>query len=171
LPACTSCHTNKAKHAGKVACQSCHTNLAKGHHRAGKVSTRACSDCHTKAGIHASATVKGAAFTCGTCHEGTVHGVLTLPGPGRCIECHQEAPKHAGDMACTDCHWPAAHSTKPDASVFGSYEPMTVSPAAVPPSDGEPRDWFVKTGMDVLALIAAAAALVTLGLLLRRRRP
>lgn len=174
VPACTTCHQDKAKHAGKVDCRLCHTNLDKGHHRAGKVSTRACSSCHVGAAIHASGTTAGAAFTCGTCHEGTVHGVLGLPRPKDCIACHEKAPDHAGDFACIECHWPAAHSALPDASIFGSFTPLALDLPTIPASGEkgqvEERGTFTGTGFQMLAALAAAVVLIGTGFFLRRRK-
>ncbi|MHB9149001.1 MAG: hypothetical protein ACYC33_02770 [Thermoleophilia bacterium] len=175
LPECTSCH-DKVKHAEKVDCRLCHSDLEKAHHRVGSVRTRACSDCHTGAAIHASGTPGGAAFTCGTCHEGSVHGVLSRPEPSICITCHENGPDHAGDLACKQCHWPAAHAAKPDAAVFGSYTPMSLDLPTLPQKSGNEgvktptRGSFAGTGFEMFGALAVAVLLIGAGFLLRRRR-
>lgn len=171
---CTACHADKTRHAAKVDCRSCHQTLGEGHHRAGRVTARACSECHVGVEIHAVSTTKGAAFTCGTCHEGSVHGTLGRPAPDFCLTCHAEAKSHAGGNACTECHWPAAHAGRPDAGKFGGFTPLAVNlPGGGPPPtgpSGPPRPRFTNTGVQLPALAALGLLLAGAGLALRRRR-
>lgn len=194
---CESCHAEKKLHAGTVACRLCHSAPGPGHHRVGTVNKPACSLCHVDAAIHASATTKGAAFTCGTCHEGSVHGVVEMPTKDRCLTCHPEATRHADVNQCIDCHWPAAHAGAPDANRFGGFAKMRLVLPAVgagtPNGGGTPggtsstsgssttttnpaqpgRDHFADfpvTGAELGLAAALAALLVGAGLGLRRRR-
>jgi hypothetical protein len=188
---CQSCHADKKLHAGTVACRLCHFSPGAGHHKVGVVGRRACSECHVDAQIHASTTVKGAAFTCGTCHDGSVHGVVGLPKKDRCLTCHVDATNHADGNECIDCHWPAAHAATPDANRFGGFATMrlvlpkgaavasangtsTTSPGATttttnPAQPG--RDTFARTGAELALMAAISALLVGAGWALRRRRP
>lgn len=186
---CQSCHADKKLHAGKVACRLCHFSPGAGHHKVGTVGRRACSECHVDAEIHASATAAGAAFTCGTCHDGSVHGVVELPKKDRCLTCHVDATTHADGIECTDCHWPAAHAAAPDANRFGGFVKMrlvlpeesavasngtsTTLPGATTTTTapGQPgRDTFAGTGAELAFMAAISALLMGTGLALRRRR-
>jgi len=186
---CQSCHVAKKLHADVVPCRLCHFSPGPGHHRVGAVGRRNCSECHVDAEIHASATVEGAAFTCGTCHEGSVHGVVGLPKKDTCLTCHDDATRHTDDLDCIECHWPAAHAATPDANHFGGFEEMrlvlpggaatvststtTTVPGAttttsVPAQPG--RDDFARTGAELGLMAALSALLVGAGLALRRRQ-
>lgn len=169
---CSACH-DKERHAGKVQCRSCHTSLGQGHHRAGRVQARECSECHVGTAIHASGTQAGASLTCGTCHEGSVHGVLSRPAPEFCETCHEKAAGHAGGNACVECHWPAAHAARPDAAAYGAYTPIVVElpadaeSAVEQPEDG--RDDFSGTGFQLALALTVGMSLLGAGLVLRRR--
>ena len=171
VESCSTCH-DKTPHANKVDCRSCHTSLGEGHHRTGRVAARACSECHIGTAIHASGTQAGASFTCGTCHEGSVHGVLSRPSPDFCGTCHEEAAAHAGDNACTECHWPAAHAARPDAGDYGAYAPIAVNlpsdPSDTAAPQKEPREGFTGTGFYLVWALAIGMTLVAAGIVLRR---
>gem|GEM_PF-3049277 len=183
---CQSCHSEKKLHAGTVQCRLCHYSPGPGHHRVGTVGRRVCSECHVDAEIHASATAAGAAFTCGTCHEGSVHGVVGLPTKDRCLSCHPEAANHADDLQCIDCHWPATHAATPNANRFGGYEEMelvlpkgagvvttttsTTQPGATTTTTApNGRDTFARTGTDFGLILVLSAVLLGTGWVLRRR--
>ncbi len=165
---CSQCHADKKPHAGTVACKSCHYSPGPGHHKVGAVVTRKCSECHAGAAIHASGTTEGASFTCGTCHEGSVHGVVEMPKPERCQECHQKASKHADGLPCLQCHWPAVHAAVPKGGTFGSRAPMPIeTPTTTTP--GSEADSFAPTGSDLFLVAAAAGLLLLAGWAVRRR--
>ncbi|MHB0979988.1 MAG: hypothetical protein ACYC5Q_07980 [Thermoleophilia bacterium] len=169
---CSECH-DKTRHADKVECRSCHTSLGEGHHKAGRVAARECSECHIDKAIHASGTQTGASFTCGTCHDGSVHGVLSRPAPSFCGTCHEKAADHAGGNACTECHWPAAHAARPNAAEYGTYIHVAVKlpadavAAAETPEDQRPI--FTGTGFYWLEALVAGLTLLGAGIVLRRR--
>ncbi len=171
---CNACH-DKRLHAGKVQCESCHLRIESGHHNDGPVTARSCSDCHVGAEVHAASTEGGSGFGCSTCHEGGVHGVVKLPNRERCMECHEEASEHAGDLECIQCHWPAAHDASPVAGEFGKYEPLALRlppQAAALGDEGEARDEFSGTGADLRIYVLLGGALMMAGMVARYwRRP
>jgi len=166
-PACQTCHTGKAKHAGTVDCCSCHVNIAPGHHDRGTVDHRGCGDCHKGVEAHASGTAGGIRHDCATCHSGNVHGPMGMPGPDRCLDCHQQADAHAQGTGCTLCHWPAVHRATPVAAAFGPPAPVvSLNPPCEDFSPAE-RETFDDTGLDVRGLVGLALLLLGLGALLR----
>lgn len=170
VESCSECHGNK-RHANTVDCRLCHTSLGEAHHRAGPAGARACSECHVDTSIHAVATPPGASFTCGTCHEGSVHGALSRPAPDFCGSCHEKEGEHAGGMPCVECHWPAVHAARPDASEYGGFTPIAL---ALPPapdavtSPEEGRGGFTGTGFYLVGAMALGLTLLGAGILLRR---
>ena len=183
VPQCQNCHSGKQLHGGKAPCTSCHTNLGPGHHLAGTIGHRQCNECHLDAKIHAVGTAAGAAFTCGTCHQGDIHGVLSLPTPGDCMKCHAVADLHAMGNVCWICHWPAVHNDKPNAAVYGKQVPLntklppgtsgggssttTTFPTTTTTEPG--RSGLPYTGAQIGLMILGAVVLIGAGIFLRRK--
>ncbi|GAB4246069.1 MAG: hypothetical protein Kow00122_03040 [Thermoleophilia bacterium] len=165
---CNACHDKKL-HAGRVNCRQCHTRIESGHHEDGRVTARDCADCHVGAEIHAVSTAGGRDFTCATCHEREdPHGVQSLPGREQCLECHETAERHAGDLECIQCHWPAAHAATPVAGEFGAFEPLELRlPAPTGDEEIDERAEFTFTGLDLLVYLGLGIGLLLLGLFLR----
>jgi hypothetical protein len=181
VPACVTCHTDKRRHAGVVACTTCHTNIAAGHHKAGTVGAKDCSACHVGIEVHASATTLGATFTCATCHQGSIHGFFDTPTRDLCLSCHLGAERHASDLACIECHWPAAHAAMPDANKEGSFvrppvvlpvEPSTTTTTTVGAGGGTgtpTRPSLGYTGIALRGLVALGLVLLGVGVALKLR--
>jgi hypothetical protein len=175
VPGCQACHEQN-RHQQRVDCDRCHTNIDGGHHNVGRVSYRGCSYCHIGVQTHAreteagrTAADEGNAFVCNTCHDGQVHGMLQPAEQDRCLDCHERAEAHAGGNPCIRCHWPAVHKALPVASEQGDYEPLEL--VLPPPSERRfsqgLRGRFSDTGFELLAAMAASAALLGLGLVTR----
>ena len=177
VPECVTCHTDKMQHAGVVACATCHTNVPAGHHKAGTVGAKDCSACHVGIEVHASATSGGSTFTCATCHQGSVHGFFDAPSRELCLSCHLGAERHASDLNCIECHWPATHAATPDANEEGGFEePPVVLPTdptttttTVGADDTPTRPDLGYTGIALRALVSLGLVLLGVGVAMRLR--
>ncbi len=95
---CTSCHTDKQKHAAKIACLDCHADATPFHHgTAASPGFKDCVECHGDKPQH------GTGLACTACHAGAQHQASPpRPAPSVCNQCH--LPDTFGQKNCFNCH-------------------------------------------------------------------